>query len=88
MMKHMHYESAELYALRRQWSHASGGVGNVAVKELNPHLRWGERVVLGLSLWAMLGLVAFVVLASRYFVPAVLAAVCVLVVGMKAAGVI
>ena len=56
--------------------------------ELNPHLRWGERVLLSLSLWAMLGMEALILLASRYFALALLAAVCVLAVGMKAAGVI
>lgn len=86
-MKYTGYESAELYALRRQWSHAYG-VENAAVMPLNPHLRWGERVFLGLSLWAMLGLVALILLASRYFAPALLATVCLLAVGMKAAGVI
>jgi|GEM_PF-7106882 len=87
MMKYTNYESAELYALRSQWSHTYG-VENAAVMPFNPHLRWGERVLLGLSLWAMLGLVALILLASRYFAPALLAAVCLLAVGMKAAGVI
>jgi hypothetical protein len=39
-MTYIDYDSTELYALRRQWSHADGGVENAAVMELsNPSTR-------------------------------------------------
>ena len=87
-MKDIDYDSADIYELRGQWSHRYGSLGHAVAIELNPRMTLGDRVFLALGLWAMLGLVALVVLASRYLAPVLVTAVVLFAIGMKAAGVV
>jgi hypothetical protein len=67
---------------RGQWG------GQTAIATLDARATLGDRLMLGFALWTMLGMVAVVVLAARYFIPALLVGVAAGVAGLAALGVV